>query len=125
MSISIDQILASLQAQLNEFDASIVRQKSELGATMAGRRKVAAALRPLLEKDRVEAPTDDTVRPVVLDLLGANPGGLDYDELYDLVRDHLAAEGYGAQGLGLRVKNALKDGSVTKGADGRYTLRGD
>lgn len=86
------------------------------------RKRVSKALRIMEQVTKgSSAPTAERVRPMVWELLSQN-GSLSYEEIYDLVRHKLAGEGIAAQGLGLRVREALVNEQVESLPDGNYKL---
>lgn len=121
-SDALQAIGATLSKQLQAIAERVGDAADDVAATRARRKRLARVVELLCDEEGAgRTPTAARVRPVVNRLMGDNPG-LTYQETYDLTREALADDGIGATGLGLRVREALGDPSITCDDEGVYRL---
>lgn len=112
MSDSIHSAIELLRAEKAASEARVAKTKADHLAARAEDSRLDRALKALASVGDPEgAPrgvTRDQVRPLVERVLADNPA-ITHRDLYDLVREKLAARGVSANGLGLRVKEILAE----------------
>lgn len=122
-SPAMQALRSSIEKELSEIDERAEVADQELTIMKSQRRRIAKASELLNgASSEGSAPRAAQVRPLVWDLLKQN-GHMSYEEVYDLVRKKLADEGIAAQGLGLRVREALTNKSVDSDEAGLYYLK--
>lgn len=127
MPTSIESARELLLGDLQASEARISEIKTHLADEKASNRRLSQALRALASVDgkdgKPRGVTKETVRPLVEGLLRDN-ASLDYEALYDLVREKLSDSGASANGLGLRMKEVLSESWVREATPGVYSAEG-
>lgn len=122
MAMTFDSVRGVLAKQISEYDSKIEASEASTKKMKGERRKLKKAYQSIGGGEAWPAPTAALVRPMVRELLEDN-GELAEEEVYDLVRGKLGEQGVSAQGLALRVREALAIAEVVETPSGAYRLK--